>query len=307
MLQRNRIYYRIKPFVPRPVQILLRRGLIFLKKRRCGDRWPIQKDSSVHPPDGWTGWPEKKKFAVILTHDVDSAKGQERCLQLMDLEKKLGFRSSFNFIPERYKVLPELRRLLARNEFEVGVHDLNHDGKLYDSKSIFEERSKRINKYLEEWECVGFRSGAMHHNLEWLHELNIEYDASTFDTDPFEPQPDGTGTIFPFWVQEKNRKNGYVELPYTIPQDFTLFVLLKEKTIDIWKRKLDWVAENGGMALLITHPDYMNFTGRKPALEEYPADFYVEFLRFLNERYGGQYWHAVPREAASFFKRRGGA
>lgn len=225
----------------------------------------------------------------------------------MDLEKKLGFRSSFNFIPERYKVLPELRRLLARNEFEVGVHDLNHDGKLYDSKSIFEERSKRINKYLEEWECVGFRSGAMHHNLEWLHELNIEYDASTFDTDPFEPQPDGTGTIFPFWVQEKNRKNGYVELPYTIPQDFTLFVLLKEKTIDIWKRKLDWVAENGGMALLITHPDYMNFTGRKPALEEYPADFYVEFLRFLNERYGGQYWHAVPREAASFFKRRGGA
>jgi hypothetical protein len=113
------------------------------------------------------------------------------------------------------------------------------------------------------------------------------------------------GTIFPIWVQEDHRGNGYVELPYTIPQDFTLFILMKEKTIDIWKRKLDWVAENGGMALLITHPDYMNFTGRKPAFDEYPVERYVEFLRYLKERYGGRYWHALPRKAASFFKHRG--
>jgi hypothetical protein len=37
-------------------------------------------------------------------------------------------------------------------------------------------------------------------NLDWLGDLNIQYDGSTFDTDPFEPQPDGAGTIFPFWV-----------------------------------------------------------------------------------------------------------
>jgi hypothetical protein len=30
-----------------------------------------------------------------------------------------------------------------------------------------------------------------------------------------------------------------------------------EKTISIWKKKLDWIVEKGGMALLITHPDYM--------------------------------------------------
>jgi hypothetical protein len=34
---------------------------------------------------------------------------------------------------------------------------------------------------------------------------------------------------------------------------------MREKNIDIWKRKLDWIVENEGMALLITHPDYMNF------------------------------------------------
>jgi len=47
---------------------------------------------------------------------------------------------------------------------------------------------------------VGFRAPAMHDNLEWISELNLEYDLSTFDTDPFEPQSDGVGTIFPFKV-----------------------------------------------------------------------------------------------------------
>ena len=145
--------------------------------------------------------------------------------------------------------IPELRQELTADGFEVGVHGLNHDGKLYSSKAEFDRRAKRINRYLKEWNAVGFRSPAMHHNLEWLKALNIEYDASTFDTDPFEPQPDGVGTIFPFWVA-RDDGTGYVELPYTLPQDFTLFVLMKERTIDIWKKKLDWIAEKGGMALI---------------------------------------------------------
>ena len=40
-----------------------------------------------------------------------------------------------------------------------------------------------------------------------------------------------------------------------------LFILMKEKNIDIWKQKLDWISEHSGMALLNTHPDYMNFDG----------------------------------------------
>ena len=93
--------------------------------------------------------------------------------------------------------------------------------------------------------------------------LNIEYDSSTFDTDPFEAQPDGVKSVFPFWVAGISPRVGYVELPYTLPQDFTLFILLKEKDITIWKQKLSWIAKKGGMALVITHPDYMNFDGRE--------------------------------------------
>src|SRR5258708_30258038 len=111
----------------------------------------------------------------------------------------------------------------------------------------------------------------MLHELLRLHELNIYYDLPTFATDPFEPQPEGHHTIFPLWIPrfsppsgkaDRSSRNslsrncgdrlstvgssggGYVELPYTLPQDSTLFVLLQEKPPAVWLRKLDWVAQH---------------------------------------------------------------
>ena len=295
----NSLYYHLKPFIPRRFQIALRRLDANRKRDRCANIWPIDPKAAT-PPPGWSGWPEGKEFALILTHDVDTGRGQDKCNELMELEKALGFRSSFNFVPERYNVKSELRKYLMDNGFEVGVHGLYHDGKYYTSREIFRNRALEINKYLKEWGSVGFRSPSMLHNLEWIHDLDIEYDASTFDTDPFEPQPDGVNTIFPFWVKGNSLEKGYVELPYTLPQDFTLFVLMKEEDINIWKEKLDWIVAQGGMALLITHPDYMNFTGRKCCVEEYPVKYYQEFLEYLRENYCSEYWHACPKDVARF-------
>ncbi len=139
----------------------------------------------------------------------------------------------------------------------------------------------------------------MQHNLSWMHQIGTEYDASTFDTDPFEPQPDAAGTIFPFWVAGLEGQ-GYVELPYTLVQDFTLFKVLQEQNIDIWKRKLDWIATNGGMALLNTHPDYMCFQGDIGG-SEYPVSFYEDFLKYARDQYDGDYWAALPREVSRFY------
>jgi hypothetical protein len=264
--------------------------------------WPIDPGSS-RKPDNWQGWPDGKRFALVLTHDVDTARGQQRCRLLMEIEKRLDFRSSFNYVPLRYNDSPGLREQLTDEGFEVGVHGLYHDGRLYESRDVFRERALRINEFLSEWKSVGFRSPAMHHNLEWLHGLNIEYDASTFDTDPFEPQPDGAGTIFPFWVNGENDGAGYVEMPYTLAQDFTVFILMKEETIDLWKRKLDWVASQGGMALCLTHPDYMNFSGGPLAPEEYTSRHYEDLLQYVKTRYYEEYWHALPRDVARFWQR----
>jgi hypothetical protein len=304
----RKLYYRVKPFVPWSCRIALRRLHARRIRKDSTSIWPIDPAAGA-PPAGWGGWPDGKRFALVLTHDVEGQRGLERCQELMDLNQRLGFRSCFNFVPEGgYATPKKLRDSLTSNGFEVGVHDLRHDGKLFFSRTGFQAQARKIKEYLKEWGAVGFRSGFMQHNLEWLHEVGAYYDASTFDTDPFEFQPDGVKTIFPFWVptprsranHEKMGEGGYIELPYTLPQDSTLFVLFREKSTEIWQRKLDWLVENGGMALLIAHPDYMRFAPGPCSPREYPAAFYEEFLRYVRSRYAGQYWLALPREVAEY-------
>lgn len=296
-------YYRIKPILPRRLQIELRRVFARRLRERCRAVWPIY-DPAGRPPPGWAGWPGGRRFALVLTHDVETARGHDRCRRLAAMEARRGMRSSFNFVPERYPVSGALREWLTGGGFEVGAHGLRHDGRLFASRAVFLERAARINRYLERWGAVGFRAPAMHHNLEWLHALNVEYDLSTFDTDPFEPQPDGAGTCFPFWVAGGGPGRGYVEMPYTLPQDFTLFVLLGETDIRIWEEKLRWIAKCGGMALINTHPDYMAFDRRRPAADEYPPALYERFLELAATEFEGLFWQALPREVARFIRSR---
>ncbi|HVM61583.1 MAG TPA: glycosyltransferase [Verrucomicrobiae bacterium] len=296
---KNRIYYRVKPYLPWRFRMGLRRLFARLTLRAYQDVWPINRAASP-PPRNWPGWPDGKKFAVVLTHDVEGARGISQARQLAALEKKLGFRSSFNFVPEGEASVPaDLRAELIRDGFEVGVHDLHHDGKLFWDRAEFIRRAQRINSYLKEWGCSGFRSAFMQHNLDWIHDLEIRYDASTFDTDPFEPQPDGVTTIFPFWKPGMGGR-GYMELPYTLPQDSTLFLLLKESSPEIWKRKLDWIVECGGMALVNVHPDYINFDPARRTNRSFPCAYYQEFLEYIQDRYPNLYWHALPRDVAKF-------
>jgi hypothetical protein len=294
------LYYVLKPLLPRQLRYSMRR-LRAHYKLRSAVNWPIM-ESAAQPPAGWKGWPDGKKFAVLLTHDVEGQLGVDRTLQLAALEKRQGFRSAFNFIPEgEYRVSAELRDRLTADGFEVGVHDLHHDGSLYRSHGSFEAASAKINRYLGEWGAVGFRAGFMFHNLEWLKGLNIEYDASTFDTDPFEPQPDGVSTIFPFWVP-RGPGSGYVELPYTLPQDSTLFLIFRDKANDVWRKKLDWVAAHGGMVLLNVHPDYVAFDRPAAKVGEFPAEFYDQLLAYVREKYAGAYWHGLPRDLARYIR-----
>ncbi|MFH2044611.1 MAG: GNAT family N-acetyltransferase [Pseudomonadota bacterium] len=315
------------------------------KHHKYKDVWPID-EKAAKLPEGFTGWPDGKKFALVLTHDVENAKGHDNCKKLAEVDESFGFRSSFNFVAKDYPVSPKLRQYLNELGFEVAIHGLHHDKNPFRSKEVFQEQAVEINNHLKEWNAVGFRCPSMYHDLEMLHELNIEYDASTFDTDPFEPQPDGLGTIFPFWVSGNSNQHwrplknaqfcsgsrkveipttgihevecepdeeigekgalcngfrGYIELPYTLPQDFLLYVLMKEKNIEIWKKKLDWIADKGGMALFITHPNYISFNGNL-TYEEFPVKYYAEFLEYIKSKYEGQYWHALPREVSRFWR-----
>jgi hypothetical protein len=291
-------YYGLKPAIPAGVRFAIRHYHAIPLKWAVADTWPINP-AAVGVPANWPGWPDGKKFAFVLSHDVEGRKGLERCRMLAELEMRFGFRSSFNFVPEGEYVTPvELRSYLIRNGFEVGVHDLHHDGSLYRSQTSFSKSALKINQYLEDWKAVGFRSGFMRHDLEWISKLDIRYDASTFDSDPFEPQPDGVHTIFPFWVHRPDG-SAYLELPYTLAQDSTVFLVLREKNTDVWKRKLDWIAEQGGMAFVIVHPDYLAFDQR-PSSSEYSVDLYQDFLEYVQKHYQDSAWFAKPCDVEQY-------
>jgi hypothetical protein len=47
-------------------------------RKRIGDVWPIMPGSEILPENYWPGWPGSKKFALVLTHEVESKAGLGR-------------------------------------------------------------------------------------------------------------------------------------------------------------------------------------------------------------------------------------
>jgi peptidoglycan/xylan/chitin deacetylase (PgdA/CDA1 family) len=321
----KRQYYRLRRFIPRAVTTLLRRGYRRRQEADFSLEWPIEDRfvrlvhtvlSSIEvaatasaaledpgarldlaPPSFPGGfWPNGARFAFALTHDVETGVGQAFVPTLADLDERHGFRSSFNFVAEDYPVDRSLLADLSQRGFEIGLHGLHHDGNMFASRASFDTIVPRLNNYLREWGAVGFRAPYTHRNPEWLQALDIEYDASFFDVDPYEPMPGGTMSIWPFFCGR------FVELPYTLVQDHTLLVILRERTPRVWFNKVDFLARWGGMALVNVHPDYL----RDPAHFAVYEAFLGEMSRRLPDAAGGAGpgWHSLPRNIARWWRLR---
>ena len=299
----KRTYYLLKPFIPRVFRRLMRRAYHRTNFTDAEIPWPVDaryvtflwevlaRVLQAIPKQQLTIkslWPEGQRFALVLTHDVETQTGLDYVRKVADLEESLDFRSSFNFVPEDYPIGHSLVDELHQRGFEVGIHGLKHDGKLFSSRAEFERRVVQINQHLEAFGAVGFRSPLTHRNPEWMQSLAIEYDLSFFDTDPFEPIPGGTMSIWPFFL------GNFVELPYTLVQDYTLTAMLEETTPRLWLEKVDFIDTYHGMALVNSHPDYL----RAPATWE----VYKTFLSTMKKR--GGFWHALPRAVAHWWRDR---
>ena len=297
-------YYRLKPLVPRRLQLAARRALI----RRQGlpefPQWPL--DFSVatlvrryafavlraqgrsEAQFGWF-WPDGFTAAVILTHDVETEAGLPLALELADAEEGLGFRSSFN-LGAWYDVDPGFVRELTERGFEIGVHGLRHDRSLFASRAGFEVQQPALRELIERLGARGFRSPATHRVLPWIAELPIEYDCSVPHSDPYEPQPGGCCSLWPFFV------GPVVELPYTLPQDHLLLTLLRHDSPRLWIEQARRIEAEYGLVQVLSHPDPGYLGDREKRAR------YLELLRALAERPG--LWKALPREVASWWRER---
>lgn len=297
-----RSYYGVRPLLPRSAQISLRRLFSRVQSRTRFPAWPIETGladlqallvdlvarSAGEPVPFIAPWPQGKHWALVLTHDVETEVGCRNVALLRGVEEALGYRSSWNFVPKRYDVPDELVAELGEAGFEVGVHGLYHDGRDLESRRTLTERLPEIRAWAERWGAVGFRSPATHRSWELMPLLPFDYDSSSPDTDPYEPTPGGCLSWLPFFNEE------LVELPITLPQDHTLFVILGHGDEAAWVEKTAAIREAGGMALLITHPDYM--------LEDRWLNVYRRYLlRFAEDP---TVWRALPREISAWWRRR---
>jgi predicted glycosyltransferase len=240
---------------------------------------------------GWF-WPNGSPWAAVLTHDVETAAGLANRHRVAGMERARGLRSSFNLVPLDYATPGSTVQQLRDDGFEVGVHGYTHDGLLFSSWQIFVQRLVTINEFGRQLRASGFRSPATYRNQHWFHMLRFEYESSLADTAPFEPQPGGCASLFPFEVDDS-----LIELPVTLAQDHTVFGLLGETTVQTWLTKLRQIKKSNGMACVLTHPDPAAGYVGMPENEKHYAELLDTIIAW-----GA--WVPLPRELAKWWRTR---
>ena len=295
-------YYLARPVLPRRLQLRLRQAYTRVQGRSSFPAWPVE--DSLHGLYAWLfgllaqlagqpvpfldPWPDGRSWALVLTHDVETESGYRHLELLREPERELGYRSSWNFVPLRYRVSDDMIRALRQEGCEVGVHGLRHDGRDLGSQRLLAKRLPLMREYADRWQAVGFRSPATQRQWDMMPRLGFEYDSSYSDTDPYEPQPGGCCSYLPYFNQS------LVELPITLPQDHTVFAILQHRDAEVWLSKARLLRERHAMVLALTHPDY--------AGDHRVADGYRSLLEAF--RGDSTVWHALPKEAAAWWRQR---
>jgi len=303
----HRVYYHLRPHLGVDVRKHLQRWWLRGWDKKEFPGWPVDRtvDRLLEKllglamkarrieriPFIWF-WPDGQRSCAILTHDVEESPGVDFCPALMDIDDSFGVKSSFQLVPEkRYTVSPALLDSIRARGFEVNVHDLNHDGHLYGNREEFLRRAEKINQYVKEYGASGFRAGVLYRRPEWYNAYDFSYDMSFPNVGHLDPQSGGCCTVMPYFI------GNVLELPLTTTQDYTLFNIFSDYTLDLWQRQIRLVTENHGLLSFNAHPDYLQ--------ESRARQTYTGLLALLSElRAQGKIWMALPKEVNRWWRER---
>jgi hypothetical protein len=303
----RKAYYSVRPILSVFVRKHLQRMHLRDWREIRFPNWPV--DSSVecifeglmallleaHPVDRvpfiWF-WPDGLPSCTMMTHDVEASTGRDLCSRLMDVDDAYGIKSSFEIVPEgKYAVSEMFLNDIRARGFEINIHDLDHDGRLFSDRELFLRRAERINRYGRDYGAVGFRSAVLYRNVDWFGALDFAYDMSVPSVGSLEAQRGGCCSVTPFFIGK------ILELPATTVQDYCLFHILNQYSIDLWKRQIALISDKHGLASFIVHPDYV--------FEARALDTYKALLAYLDElRSEGKTWIALPGEVNRWWHQR---
>lgn len=303
----RKAYYALRPYLSVPVRKHLQKVHLRNWDKIPFPEWPVDRTlDRIHSkrlalamkargvdkvPFIWF-WPDNFTSCAIISHDVEAPAGRDFCGELMDLDASFGFRSSFQVIPEdRYSVSRAYLESISNRGFEVNIHDLKHDGRLYADHDEFRRRASLINEYGREFGARGFRSGVLYRNADWYDALDFLYDMSVPNVAHLDPQRGGCCTVMPYYI------GNIVELPVTCTQDYTLFHILNDYSPALWKKQIDLIRFHHGLISILVHPDYV--------MERREQTLYRELLGHLAElRDQTPLWTPLPVEVAEWWQLR---
>ena len=303
----RRTYYALRPALPVSVRRHLQRAWLKGWDQRPFPRWPVdrtvdqiferlmwlalQSSPQEQIPFIWF-WPEAQASCAIVTHDVETEVGLRFAAKLMDINDSFNIKTSFQVIPDaRYEVTTEVLSAIQERGFEVNVHDLKHDGHLFENQEHFQESALRINEFATCFGSKGFRAGVLYRNQEWFHAFRFSYDMSVPNVGHLDPQPGGCCTVMPYFVGD------ILELPVTTTQDYSLFNVIDTYSQDLWREQIDLIIQQHGLISFIIHPDYLDTDKARNA--------YTTLLGYLSElRTNAGLWIALPGEVDTWWRQR---
>jgi hypothetical protein len=303
----RRVYYFFRPILPVAVRKHLQKIRLSDWEKIPFPRWPVdvtvdtlleeamvlqlRRAGTQKIPFVWF-WPDGAPSCAILTHDVEGAAGRRFCGQLMDLDDAYGIKASFQVIPAAANGESQaLCAAIRARGFEVNVHDLNHDGRLFHSKQQFLHRVASINDYGRQFGSRGFRSAAMYRQQGWYDALHFSYDMSVPNVAHLEAQRGGCCTVMPYFI------GNVLELPLTTIQDYSLFHILGDYSIGLWRTQLELILAANGLVTLLTHPDYLS----EPRAQAVYRDLLTHVRQMRDE---GKLWVALPGDVDRWWRSR---
>jgi len=315
-----RPFYTYSPFeshmVPATVRWLLLRMDVRqrLLSRTAFPRWPAEPSAeniralvldafsrSGNPVRPAPFWPDGRKYAAALTHDIDSVDAWKHGLwkPFAELEEAHGLRSSWHVCTSHMKWAERAVEELAGRGHEIAWHGPRHDYRL--AWMPARERAAALEQaapLFARFRIRGFRSpnylrtSALFSSLEGI----LGYDSSSMDTaaEPFHPRTrTGCSTVFPFF------RGNLLEMPITIPDGLTIRCLAGEDADSISSvqaAKIEWIKSVGGLALAISHPE--KWISLKPAA-------FRAYQRLVEKISGdASAWKVLPREIEAWWRKR---
>ncbi|MGH9498300.1 MAG: hypothetical protein ACRD3L_04090 [Terriglobales bacterium] len=301
------LYYQVRPFTNQWLRRKIQRFYARKWEDQTFPRWPV--DTTVESiceklmllsleakaidkiPFVWF-WPLGARGCVLMTHDVETEAGRDFCGELLDVNDSFGIKASFQIVPEeRYAVPESFLDAIRKRGCEITIQDLNHDGRLFDNKKEFLRRVAQIHQYAKEYDAKGFRAAVLYRKPEWYDAIKLSFDMSIPNVAHLDPQRGGCCTVMPYFI------GNLLELPVTTVQDYTLFHILNERSIDLWKKQVSLILASNGMAHFIVHPDYIRLPDTRRV--------YESLLAWLREETDKKdLWTTLPGEVDLWWRER---